>query len=192
LVAGTVRENLVMGRPISEESMLAAAQAARIHDFVMGLPQGYDTLLGEGGAKVSTGQRQLIAMARALAAQPQVLFLDEATANIDSGTEQVVQQALEALRGRVTILAIAHRLSTIRRADQILVLNHGLLVEQGQHEQLMAIEGGLYQRLVQLQDLSRMVEADEADAAVESLAADVAGSTLTGLASQPSQPPQST
>lgn len=181
LVAGTVRENLVMGRPISEEAMLAAAKAARIHDFVMGLPQGYDTLLGEGGAKVSTGQRQLIAMARALAAQPQVLFLDEATANIDSGTEQVVQQALEALRGRVTILAIAHRLSTIRRADQILVLNHGQLVEQGQHEQLMAIEGGLYQRLVQLQDLSRMVEADEADAAVQALDTETAGSTRQAL-----------
>ena len=134
--------------------MREAARAARIDDFLSALPQGYDTLLGEGGARVSTGQKQLIAMARALAGAPKILFLDEATSNIDSATEQIVGEALTALRGRVTVVAIAHRLSTIRDADQIVVLNHGHLVERGSHSELMAIEGGLYQRLVQLQDLS--------------------------------------
>lgn len=155
LMAASARENITMGRPdISEAQMREAARAARIDDFLSALPQGYDTLLGEGGARVSTGQKQLIAMARALAGAPKILFLDEATSNIDSATEQIVGEALTALRGRVTVVAIAHRLSTIRDADQIVVLNHGHLVERGSHGELMAIEGGLYQRLVQLQDLS--------------------------------------
>jgi ATP-binding cassette, subfamily B, multidrug efflux pump len=102
---------------------------------------------------VSTGQKQLLAMARALAGAPRILFLDEATSNIDSATEQRVGEALAALHGRVTVVAIAHRLSTIRAADQILVLNHGRLQERGRHEELMAIEGGLYRRLVELQTL---------------------------------------
>jgi len=154
LMAATARENIVMGRGIDEAQMRAAAIAARIDDFLSQLPQGYDTLLGEGGARVSTGQKQLIAMARALAGAPTILFLDEATANIDSATEQVLSEALEALRGRVTVVAIAHRLSTIRSADQIIVLNHGHLVERGTHEVLMAHEGGIYQRLVALQALA--------------------------------------
>ena len=154
LMAASARENIAMGRPISEERLIAAARAARIDAFISALPQGYDTLLGDGGARVSTGQKQLIAMARALAGDPKILFLDEATANIDSATEQVVSEALTALRGRVTVVAIAHRLSTIRDADQIIVLNHGQLVERGRHAELMAQQGGLYQRLVQLQDLA--------------------------------------
>lgn len=154
LMAASARENIAMGRAIGEAQLVAAAQAARIHDFLSQLPQGYDTLLGEGGARVSTGQKQLIAMARALAGAPQILFLDEATSNIDSATEQVLGEALDRLRGKVTIVAIAHRLSTIRAADQIVVLNHGHLVERGSHAELMAHEGGLYQRLVQLQALA--------------------------------------
>lgn len=153
LVAGTARENIAMGRAIAEEEIVAAARAARVHELIAGLPQGYDTPLGEGGASVSTGQKQLIALARALAGQPSLLFLDEATSNIDSATERRVSEALEALRGRVTVVAIAHRLSTIREADQIVVLNHGRLTERGRHAELMAIEGGIYQRLVQLQAL---------------------------------------
>jgi len=153
LLAASARENIAMGRPIDEPTLRAAARAARIDEFLSALPQGYDTLLGEGGARVSTGQKQLIAMARALAGAPRILFLDEATANIDSATEQVLSEALEALRGQVTVVAIAHRLSTIRAADQIVVLNHGHLVERGTHEALMAMEGGLYQRLVQMQAL---------------------------------------
>ena len=155
LMAASARENIAMGRAdIPEERIVAAAKAARVHEFLSALPQGYDTLLGEGGARVSTGQKQLIAMARALAGQPRILFLDEATSNIDSATERTISEALEALRGEVTVVAIAHRLSTIRAADQIVVLNHGHLTERGTHEQLMEIEGGLYQRLVQLQALA--------------------------------------
>ena len=153
LLAASARENIAMGRAIDEQNLRAAAKSARIDEFLSALPQGYDTLLGEGGARVSTGQKQLIAMARALAGQPRILFLDEATANIDSATEQVLSEALEALRGQVTVVAIAHRLSTIRAADQIIVLNHGHLVERGTHEALMEMEGGLYQRLVQMQAL---------------------------------------
>ena len=154
LLAASARENIAMGRAIDEATLVAAAKAARIDTFLLGLPQGYDTLLGEGGARVSTGQKQLIAMARALAGAPRILFLDEATANIDSATEQVLSEALEALRGSVTVVAIAHRLSTIRSADQILVLNHGHLVERGTHAELMAQAGGLYQQLVQLQEMA--------------------------------------
>jgi ATP-binding cassette subfamily B multidrug efflux pump len=159
LMSASVRDNIAMGRPgISEEDIQDAAQAARAHDFITALPQGYDTQLGEGGARVSTGQKQLLAMARALAGAPRILFLDEATSNIDSATEQRVGEALTALHGRVTVVAIAHRLSTIRAADQILVLNHGHLQERGSHEALMAIEGGLYRRLVELQTLEEVEE----------------------------------
>jgi ATP-binding cassette, subfamily B, multidrug efflux pump len=162
LMAASVRENIAMGRPgVSDAAVEAAAQDARAHDFITALPQGYDTRLGEGGARVSTGQKQLIAMARALAGAPRILFLDEATSNIDSATEQRVGEALTALRGRVTVIAIAHRLSTIRAADQILVLNHGHLQERGTHEALMALDGGLYRRLVELQTLE---ESDEKEA----------------------------
>lgn len=153
LMAASARENIAMGRNIPEHQLIAAAKAARIDEFLTSLPQGYDTMLGEGGARVSTGQKQLIAMARALAGAPRILFLDEATSNIDSATERVISEALQALRGQVTVVAIAHRLSTIREADQIIVLNHGHLSERGTHEQLMGHEGGIYQRLVQLQAL---------------------------------------
>jgi ATP-binding cassette, subfamily B, multidrug efflux pump len=153
LLAASARENIAMGRPLSEAQLQDAAQAAHAHGFISALPQGYDTPLGEGGARLSVGQKQLIAMARALAGQPKILLLDEATAHIDSETEGHVQQALAALRGRVTVLAIAHRLSTIRDADQILVMHHGQIAERGSHAQLMAMDDGLYQRLVQLQQL---------------------------------------
>lgn len=153
LLAASVRENIAMGRPIAEEDLQAAARAAHCHDFIMQLEQGYDTLLGEGGARLSVGQKQLVAIARALAGKPRILFLDEATAHIDSETEQIVQLALSELHGRVTVIAIAHRLSTIRAADCIVVLNHGRIHEQGRHEELMAIPQGIYQRLYLLQQL---------------------------------------
>lgn len=153
LLAANARENIAMGRSMSEEDIVTAAKAARVHDFILQLEHGYDTPLGEGGARLSTGQKQLIAIARALAGKPRILFLDEATSHIDSETEQVVQVALNDLRGKVTIIAIAHRLSTIRDADQIIVLNHGKISEQGAHTKLMAIENGLYQKLYLLQTL---------------------------------------
>jgi ATP-binding cassette subfamily B protein/ATP-binding cassette subfamily C protein/ATP-binding cassette subfamily B multidrug efflux pump len=154
LLAASARENIDMGRGLPQERIEQAARAAHAHGFISKLEQGYDTPLGEGGSRLSSGQKQLVAIARALAGQPRILLLDEATSRIDSATEQVVQQALAELRGKVTIIAIAHRLSTIRDADRIVVLNHGRIAEAGPHEALMRIEGGLYQRLYLLQQLA--------------------------------------
>lgn len=154
LLAASARENIAMGRDVSDAQIEAAARAAHAHDFIVALEHGYDTALGEGGSRLSVGQKQLIAIARALAGQPRILLLDEATSHIDSQTEQIVQTALDELRGRVTIIAIAHRLSTIREADRIVVLNHGRIAESGPHAQLMQVDGGLYQRLYLLQQLA--------------------------------------
>jgi len=153
LLAASARENIDMGRGLAQAQIEAAARAARVHDFIEALEKGYDTPLGEGGARLSSGQKQLIAVARALAGEPRILFLDEATSRIDSETERLVQQALAELHGKVTVIAIAHRLSTIRAADRIVVLNHGRIAEQGSHDELMAIGGGIYQRLYLLQQI---------------------------------------
>ena len=155
LLAASARENIDMGRGYTQAQIEQAARAAHAHDFIAALEHGYDTPLGEGGSRLSSGQKQLIAIARALAGQPRILLLDEATSRIDSQTEQIVQLALNELRGKVTIIAIAHRLSTIRDADTIIVLNHGRITEAGPHEQLMQLEGGLYQRLYLLQQLAQ-------------------------------------
>ena len=154
LLAASARENIDMGRGLTQAQIETAARAAHAHDFIVALEQGYDTALGEGGSRLSVGQKQLIAIARALAGRPRILLLDEATSHIDSQTEQIVQTALDELRGTVTVIAIAHRLSTIRDADRIIVLNHGRIAETGPHEQLMQIDGGLYQRLYLLQQLA--------------------------------------
>lgn len=153
LLAASARDNIDMGRGLDDSAIEAAARAAKAHDFIRALERGYDTPLGEGGARLSTGQKQLLAIARALAGEPRILFLDEATAHIDSETEQLVQRALDELRGSMTIVAIAHRLSTIRHADRIVVLNHGRIAESGTHDALMGVEGGIYQRLYLLQQL---------------------------------------
>lgn len=154
LLAASARENIDMGRGLTQAQIEAAARAAHAHDFISALDRGYDTPLGEGGSRLSVGQKQLIAIARALAGTPRILLLDEATSHIDSQTEQIVQTALDELRGKVTVIAIAHRLSTIRDANRIIVLNHGRIAETGPHEQLMQIDGGLYQRLYLLQQLA--------------------------------------
>jgi ATP-binding cassette subfamily B multidrug efflux pump len=158
LLAASVRDNIDMGRGLEQGAIEAAARAAHVHDFIIGLDAGYATLLDEGGSMLSTGQKQLLAIARALAGQPRILFLDEATARVDSATEQVVQQALHALRGRVTIIAVAHRLSTIRDADAIVVLHHGRIAEQGTHAALMTIDAGIYQRLYLVSCASEVAE----------------------------------
>ena len=155
LLAASARENIDMGRGLSQGAHRnggARGPRARLHQ-----PAGRrlrHRSLGEAGSRLSTGQKQLIAIARALAGQPRILLLDEATSNIDSQTEQIVQRALDELRGQVTIVAIAHRLSTIRNADRIVVLNHGRIAEAGTHEALMQIDNGLYQRLYLLQQLA--------------------------------------
>jgi ATP-binding cassette subfamily B multidrug efflux pump len=154
LLAASAFENIDMGRGLSQAQVETAARAAHAHDFIMALEGGYQTSLGESGSRLSTGQKQLIAIARALAGQPRILLLDEATSHIDSQTEQIVQEAMNELRGKVTVIAIAHRLSTIRDADRIVVLNHGRIAEFGPHEELMQIDGGLYQRLYLLQQLA--------------------------------------
>ena len=154
LLAASARENIDMGRGLPDAQIETAARAAHAHDFIAALEDGYATELGEGGSRLSTGQKQLIAIARALAGAPRILLLDEATSHIDSATEQVVQEALNELRGHVTVIAIAHRLSTIRDADRIIVLNHGRIAEAGPHDALMQVDGGIYQRLYLLQQLA--------------------------------------
>jgi ATP-binding cassette subfamily B multidrug efflux pump len=147
LFNGTIEENIRYNTlRATRDDIIAAAKAVQAHDFIMRLPEGYDTQLGQRGRNVSVGQRQLISFARALVADPQILILDEATANIDSFTELAIQKALRVLFAGRTSLVIAHRLATIRDADKIVVLQQGHVVEQGPHDQLMA-NGGLYSRL---------------------------------------------
>jgi ATP-binding cassette subfamily B protein len=142
----SLRDNLKYARPDATDAEIeAAARAANIHEFIAKLPYGYDTIVGERGYRLSGGEKQRVAIARALLKDPAILILDEATSSVDSGTERVIQEALEHLtRGR-TVLAIAHRLSTIRAADIILVLDHGRIVESGRHDELLAREGAYAQ-----------------------------------------------
>ena len=147
LFSGTVRENIRYNRAgASDEDVVRAAEAVGAHDFIMNMEKGYDTPLQERGGNLSVGQRQLISFARALVADPRVLLLDEATANIDTYTETLIQRALDELLRDRTAIVIAHRLSTIRNADSIIVLDDGQVVEEGRHAELAA-GGGLYARL---------------------------------------------
>jgi ABC-type multidrug transport system fused ATPase/permease subunit len=147
LFNNTVAQNLLYGKPdATDEELIAAARAANAHEFIMDLPDGYDTEIGERGVKLSGGQKQRLALARAILADPRILILDEATSSVDAEAEYLIQQALEkVLKGR-TALVIAHRLSTIRNADKIIVLDQGRIVEIGNHQQLMDRQG-LYRQL---------------------------------------------
>ncbi len=147
LFSGTVMDNIRYGRlDARDDEVIAAAKLANADQFIHRLPQGYDTPLSERGSNLSQGQRQLLAIARAILADPSILILDEATSSVDTRTEQHIQEAMLRLMAGRTSFVIAHRLSTIRDADQILVINHGTIVERGTHEQLLA-QGGFYQRL---------------------------------------------
>ena len=160
LYQGTIRENILLGigekesSEVSDEEVFAAAKKANIHNFIMSLPDGYDTACGSKGTLLSGGQKQRIAIARALIRNPKVLLLDEATSALDSESEKVVQAGLdEAAKGRTTI-AVAHRLSTIQNADIIYVFDQGKVVESGTHDELIE-KRDIYYQLVRMQDLEK-------------------------------------
>jgi len=151
LFRGSIRENIAFGRPQAGfEEILAAAKAAYAHDFIIRMPMGYDTRLGERGAGLSGGEKQRVAIARAVLYDAPILVLDEATSSVDTESEREIQRAMNSVRAGRTTIVIAHRLSTLRDADRILVIDDGRLVEQGTHEELMEL-GGLYHRLVKIQ-----------------------------------------
>ena len=163
LFFGTIAENIAYGKPEATRlEIIAAARAAHAHEFILRLPQGYDSLVGERGQSLSGGERQRISIARALLIDPRILILDEATSSVDSTTEKEIQKALDNLvKGRTTI-AIAHRLSTLRKADRLVVLDRGQVVEVGSHDELMAHEGAYY-RLYQAQARNVDTDLDDTD-----------------------------
>jgi ABC-type multidrug transport system fused ATPase/permease subunit len=161
LFNGTIRENILYGKlDATEAQLVSAAQAANCHEFITRLPDGFDTHVGERGVKLSVGEKQRVSIARALLKNAPLLILDEATASVDTATERLIQEALEHLMAGRTSFVIAHRLSTIRRADQILVLRQGEIVERGTHEELMQ-QDGLYAKLARIQNTSTIEEGFE-------------------------------
>ncbi|MBI4661480.1 MAG: ABC transporter ATP-binding protein [Verrucomicrobia bacterium] len=161
LFNGTVRENIQYGRlDATENELMNAARAANCHEFISRLAEGYDSRVGERGVKLSVGEKQRVSIARALLKNAPILILDEATASVDTATEKLIQEALERLMANRTSFVIAHRLSTIRKADQILVMRHGQIIERGTHEELLA-QNGLYARLARIQNTTFIEESFE-------------------------------
>ncbi len=159
LFKGTIRDNIAYGREdATEEQIMAAASAARVDHFVRTMPDGYDTMLDDEASNISAGERQLLTIARAFLADPEVLILDEATSSVDTRTEVLIQQAMAELMKDRTGFVIAHRLSTIRNAETIIVMNHGRIIEQGNHAELMAA-GGFYCDLYNSQFVDALDEA---------------------------------
>ena len=153
LFSDSVKQNILMGKPnATDEEVIAAAKAANAHDFIMGLPQGYDTKVGERGVKLSGGQKQRVAIARVFLKNPPILVLDEATSALDLESEALIQDSLDRLVHDRTTIVIAHRLSTITHADKIFVIDHGQVAECGTHEELMTKQG-IYSNLFQVQKL---------------------------------------
>lgn len=148
LFADTIANNIRFGREnASMDEVIEAAKKACCHDFIMALPDGYDTVIGEGGATLSGGEKQRISIARAVMKASPVIILDEATANVDPENEKELTEAVEALTADKTVIMIAHRLKTVRHADQIVVIDKGRIVQQGRHEELMQ-QDGIYRRFI--------------------------------------------
>jgi len=151
IVPGSIRENILLDRELPESEIDRIVQLSQLEKLIRSLPMGLDTIIGEGGMDLSAGQKQLLAFARVLARDPKILILDEATSNIDSETEMLIEQAIRAVMANRTSIIIAHRLSTIRRANQIIIVDRGRIIEQGTHEDLME-KVGFYHHLQMLQN----------------------------------------
>ena len=146
LFTGTIKENIMYGKEdATDEEVIEAAKLANAHNFIMHLPNGYDTMLTNNGAQLSQGQRQLISIARAAINNPPVMILDEATSSIDTRTEKIVQDGMDKLMEGRTVFVIAHRLSTVRNSKAIMVLDHGRIIERGSHDELIEQKGQYYQ-----------------------------------------------
>ena len=167
LFSDSIKNNIAYGRPDSTmDEVVAAAKAAQAHEFIEGFPNGYETVVGERGVTLSGGQRQRVAIARALLMNPRILILDDSLSSVDTQTEKLIQAALDKLMEGRTTFVIAHRLSTVRRADMIVVMDKGCIVQRGTHDELLR-EGGLYKEIHDLQLVGQAKFADEMEVVEE-------------------------